>query len=146
MRSGTAILPLTREFAREHADAMLDVGQDVEWDQWTSKELLSELPDKWKLSLVAVDPGDIVTGYVLASAKPHPHVHRLMVSQHRRGEGLGRCLMQLFLERARRFGSEVVSLKTHETNVRSLRLQDGLGFETVARSPTGYIELRKRLG
>jgi len=144
--SHTVIVALSYGFAREHAAALLGVSQGVEWDDWTSEELLTELPDKWTLSWVALGEGEVITGYLIASAKPHPHVHRLMVSEQRRGEGLGRLLMQAFLERCRRLGGDTASIKVHESNIPSLRLQQSLGFEAVGTSSTGYVELRKVLG
>ncbi len=41
----TVIVPLSYDFAREHAAALLGVSQGVEWDDWTSEELLTELPE-----------------------------------------------------------------------------------------------------
>lgn len=146
MITDTVIVPLTYDFARENASALLAVSEDIEWDEWTRDDLLIDLPSKWKLSLVALDERRSVAGYILASAKPHPHVHRLMVSPWRRGQGVGRHLMESFLDRCKRLGCEVAAIKTHATNTPSLRLQQSLGFVVVDTSATGYVELRKRLG
>jgi ribosomal protein S18 acetylase RimI-like enzyme len=56
------------------------------------------------------------------------HVAELYVVPSRRGEGLGRALMESAIDLARREGADYMDLGTNEDNVAARALYEGLGF------------------
>ncbi|HTP78265.1 MAG TPA: GNAT family N-acetyltransferase, partial [Rhizomicrobium sp.] len=63
----------------------------------------------------------------------------LFTSEHSRGEGVGRKLIEAVYEEARKAGSERVYWQTHETNARAMVL-----YNQVAER-SGFLVYRKQL-
>ena len=57
----------------------------------------------------------------------------LYVADAGRGRGLGRALVELAFERARRRGAERIELDTNETNAAAIALYESLGFSTASK-------------
>jgi predicted N-acetyltransferase YhbS len=91
--------------------------------------------------LLVADAGDAVVGYVLASVAltlyangPVTQIEELIVAPSRRGEGIGRALVEAVVERARAAGAMEVTVPTRRAGDYYLRL----GFERTA----DYYRLR----
>jgi phosphinothricin acetyltransferase len=90
------------------------------------------------LRLVAVRDGDIV-GWVAASAVSSRAVyegvveHSVYVSSDQQGQGVGRALLDAFLELADARGVWTVQSSIFPENTASLRLHERAGFRTVGR-------------
>jgi L-amino acid N-acyltransferase len=65
----------------------------------------------------------------------HTVEHSVYVAAGRRGEGIGRQLVQELLERARRAGKHVVIAGIDAHNDASLRMHEALGFRQVGHLP-----------
>ncbi len=65
------------------------------------------------------------------------HLAELYVIPDRRGEGLGRALMEEAIELARREGADYVDLGTSEDDVAARALYESLGFTNRERLPDG---------
>ena len=68
------------------------------------------------------------------------YLQDLFTSEHSRGEGVGRKLIEAVYEEARKAGSERVYWQTHETNARAMVL-----YNQVAER-SGFLVYRKQLG
>ena len=67
------------------------------------------------------------------------YLAELYVAPPRRGEGLGRALMELAIEEARRAGADFMDLGTSEDDVAARGLYESLGFTNREGRPDGPI-------
>jgi ribosomal protein S18 acetylase RimI-like enzyme len=67
------------------------------------------------------------------------YLAELYVIPSRRGEGLGRALMERVLARARERGADHVELGTEETDVAARALYESLGFSNRQGGPDGPL-------
>jgi L-amino acid N-acyltransferase len=58
--------------------------------------------------------------------------HSVYVAQDRRGQGIGRVIVQALIDEAEQLGKHVIIGGVEKSNEASLRLHRGLGFEEVA--------------
>ncbi len=65
------------------------------------------------------------------------YLAELYVAPERRGEGLGRALMELAIEEARRGGADYMDLGTSEDDVAARGLYESLGFTNREGRPDG---------
>lgn len=114
---------------------------DMAWEDWTAENLLRELPEKWRLSLIAMEHGT-PAAYAVISRKPQSvHLHHLIVGPGHRGGGLGGRLLRRWLDAARAEGVSLATLKVHDSNARALDFYRAHGFEAGERQPNGYLNL-----
>ncbi len=119
---------LWRDRAVRDGAALVGLGRDLAWENWTIENLLIDLPSKWELSFVAVSSAGPV-GYGVASRKPDAvHLHHLIVGPAWRGSGVGRELLRRVTAGALAVGARDVSLKVHRDNVRAIAFYERLGF------------------
>lgn len=100
-------------------------------------DLLSLWPD---LFFVAADGVEIV-GAVAGTRHPELPQARILilgVEPRMRRRGIGRGLVETFLQRCRQEGLQAVSLEVRASNQEALRLYGRLGFLPEARLPTFY--------
>ena len=67
------------------------------------------------------------------------YLAELYVAPERRGEGLGRTLMELAIEEARRGGADYMDLGTSEDDVAARGLYESLGFTNREGRPDGPV-------
>jgi ribosomal protein S18 acetylase RimI-like enzyme len=67
------------------------------------------------------------------------YLAELYVAPERRGEGLGRALMELAIEEARRAGADHMDLGTSEDDVAARALYESLGFSNREGRPEGPV-------
>ena len=67
------------------------------------------------------------------------YLAELYVAPERRGEGLGRALMELAIEEARRAGADYMDLGTSEDDVAARGLYESLGFTNREGRPDGPV-------
>ncbi len=90
--------------------------------------------------IVARRAGDVVGFASYGDFRPWPgyrHTveHSVYVAAGRRGDGIGRRLVEELLERARRAGKHVVIAGIDAQNDASLRMHEALGFRAVGHLP-----------
>jgi ribosomal protein S18 acetylase RimI-like enzyme len=122
---------LTRECAVRNAEAIVGLGADNAWENWTVENLLDERSEKWALSLVAF-AGPAPVGYAVASRRGDSiHLHHLMVDARRRSTGIGGELLRRLAMRARGAGVEEITLKVYRQNERATAFYRRYGFAVV---------------
>jgi ribosomal protein S18 acetylase RimI-like enzyme len=67
------------------------------------------------------------------------YLAELYVAQERRGQGIGRALMEAAIDHARRRGADYMDLGTSEDDVAARRLYESLGFSNREGKPDGPI-------
>lgn len=132
--------PLTEQAAERLADELLAMTRDAEWDDWEREHLLSQRPQKWQRSLLAVKAGRPVGWAVVSATDEGAHLHHIVVAPGERSAGVGRRLM---LELLRRTAPGVLTLKVHPDNGDAARFYERLGFIEQAPSPSGYRVFRR---
>ncbi len=84
--------------------------------------------------------------YTLWLSAPEAYIEDLFVAEEARRQGIGRCLVQFAVERARARGCPVISLDTTERNEDALNLYEGLGFSHTSERSGLRMLLRRWLG
>lgn len=119
---------LTRHKAECDGQAIVALGADQPWENWTKDNLLAERVDKWKLSMLATLTEHPV-GYAIASRRERTvHLHHLIVGAQWRTVGIGTTLLQHILENAHRCAASKLTLKVHRQNTRAIRFYQQRGF------------------
>jgi len=75
------------------------------------------------------------------SDAPAAYLEELYVVPDRRGEGLGRALMEAAIEEARAQGADTIDLGTSEDDTAARRLYESLGFTNRERDRDGPVML-----
>jgi ribosomal-protein-alanine N-acetyltransferase len=91
------------------------------------------------LCRVAEVEGEIVAYGILAMGAGEAHLLNLCVREDFRTMGIGRRMLQLFVERSRQAGMEAVFLEVRPSNPNAIALYESEGFVTVGRRK-GYYQ------
>jgi ribosomal protein S18 acetylase RimI-like enzyme len=134
------IEPLTKADAERLADELLAMTRDAEWDDWEREHLLSQRPQKWQRSLLAVRDGRPVGWAVVSATDEGAHLHHIVVAPGQRSAGVGAALMAELLART---SPGVLTLKVHPDNHAAARFYERLGFVEQAPSASGYRVYRR---
>lgn len=132
------IQTLTREVLQQNLRQLIAVSADV--SPWTGSHFLADLPRKWEMSFMILDPEPV--GYVILSEKQPGwlHIHQFMIAAARRGSGLGRLMMQEAKRRSAGAGQRL-SLKVAAADASAIRFYRREGFQ--AGEVTGlYLWMR----
>lgn len=82
---------------------------------------------------------DEIQGYgVMSVAAGESHILNLTVNPHAQRRGIGRKLMQHFLQLAGRHGAETVMLEVRPSNRAAIKLYEKLGFNEAGRRSNYY--------
>lgn len=112
---------------------MAEMGLHFSDEPWDERNFLYPVPGKPELSLAALEAGERVVAFWMASCSPHPEVgvytHRVAVHPAARGRGVGRRLLEPHLARSRRRGHRRLSLSVSALNPGALRFYRRAGFE-----------------
>jgi ribosomal protein S18 acetylase RimI-like enzyme len=134
---------LDPEQIRQHYKALAEVTRDLPDDGWREENFLLELPDKWQLSFAAWQLDQPVAYALLSRKAPDTvHLHRLMVAEAWRGQGLGQCLVKELLQRTSSAGAAYCSLKVERGNGDARRFYRRHGFQEIGRV-RNYVEMRR---
>jgi ribosomal-protein-alanine N-acetyltransferase len=78
---------------------------------------------------IVVETAAGVSGYgVLSSGACEAHVLNICVARPWRGRGIGRALLCVLLDEARRGGNEVAFLEVRPSNLKAIALYESMGF------------------
>jgi len=87
--------------------------------------------------------GDGLVGHgILSAAAGEAHLLNLCVARDQQGRGLGRCLLESMVERARSRQATVIFLEVRPSNRAACQLYDSAGFCDVGRRPGYYPDAR----
>lgn len=125
------------ELFRELADHDIALGQrrPLRWSADPTHSIRQTLGDPARHHItVVVDQRDVVIGACHTSlmGDEHPcpaHIHELIVEESRRGQGLGRALLDDAIEWCAQKGADEVSLGVAPLSTRTRRIYKQYGFE-----------------
>jgi ribosomal protein S18 acetylase RimI-like enzyme len=113
---------------------------------WTAAQILAPRPRKFELSVGICDGAGALVGAAMASeVEGLLHVHAFAVAPARRRSGLGRRLLVVVAEHARRCALRGVQLRVHTTNHAALALYLSAGFALARSEPEQSQLLLRRL-
>lgn len=125
------VAPFTPDLFAKHVDAFLAIAADQPGEYWGAEHFLAERPGKWALSFAAMaQPDAVPIGYAILS-QPEPgrvHLHHFMLRADRRGQGLGRRMLEECTRRARAAGASELTLKVARAASRARAFYARAGF------------------
>ncbi len=114
-------------------------------DYWEAFDAIDDDPDN--LLVVAEDHGVIVgtlqltfIPYLTFGGGWRAQIEAVRVASDRRGQGVGRQLMQWAIDQARSHGCHLVQLTTNKTRTDAHRFYESLGFEPTHEGMKLYLE------
>lgn len=135
--------PFLEEAQADDLDEILDLERESFSHPWTRRNLGHAL-DRGQLVVLRA-PGPAangrrgILGYcVFEVVAGELHVHNLAVDPGRRGEGLGRRLLDIVLWVGSRRGARAAVLEVRESNWAALQLYYSVGFQSVRRRRNYY--------
>ncbi len=133
---------LTKEKILFYIDKMIKMSAQLEGDYWTAEHYLSELPEKWNLSYVALENNELI-GFMIVSDKGGAHhLHRIVIDQGHQKKGAGKELLFKLIANAKKSKKKDVTLKVHHTNFSAIEIYKHFGFTEVERSGENYLYKR----
>ncbi len=109
-------------------------------------ERMAELMAAGDTSVLLTEPGH--DGIAVLRFRPaiwssglECYLAELYVVPERRGQGLGRALMEVSIDHARSRGADYMDLGTSEDDVAARRLYESLGFTNTEGTPSGPVML-----
>jgi ribosomal-protein-alanine N-acetyltransferase len=135
---------LIRSMTLEDLDGVMAVELDSFQTPWSLSSFAEELEqNRLARYLVAEENGEIV-GYVGAwLVINEAQVTNVAVSSHRRGQGIGRMLMNQLMDLARNNGMESMTLEVRVLNTVARHLYQELGFVETGIRKNYYSETKE---
>lgn len=110
------IKALSKRYLQKNIALFIDIAREFPNEQWKEEHFLLELPNKFKLSLVAIINGKLV-GYIIASQKNnHAYIHLFIVKKEYQGEKIGTRLQENFEEHCGVYFLSEIKLTVHDSN------------------------------
>ena len=108
-------------------------------DAWREGEIRSHLHSATAITLICEDGAGDAAGYLFGSClPPEGEVYRIAVPSERRGCGIGRFIMQGFLNILENNGADVCFLEVREGNTAARALYAAVGFTAVGLRKNYY--------
>jgi [ribosomal protein S18]-alanine N-acetyltransferase len=120
---------LTRSAIERHLPVLLEIDRQIGAEPWTAEAFACDLPEKFELSVAALDGDGRLVGFAVASRKGMDvHLHRLAVDEAARGRGIGELLVRRLAQSALDRGLGTMTLKVDGDNEGAIRFYRRLGF------------------
>ena len=125
---------------QKHLDEVLRIEQVSYPDPWSRAGFIREIePSRISFAIVAQRAG-VVIGYVVAwLIMDEAHIGNVTVAPEKRGQGIGRTMMEWLLVQAMVRGCTFSTLEVRESNMAARRLYEQLGFRSVGRRQRYYL-------
>ncbi|MBN2095310.1 MAG: GNAT family N-acetyltransferase [Candidatus Aenigmarchaeota archaeon] len=134
-----AFVKLTREYFIRHEKDFFAL--ECNWTAlgetpWTRENFLMEIPLKWKLSFAAEIDGRVV-GYIIGSRfdEVTSRVNKIVVGSEQRRTGIGKKLLELYIEACKKEGIRRLELKALTGNNAANMLYEGQGYTRMGTVP-----------
>lgn len=141
------LIPMTRDFLRNNLAYIMQEVRDFEFIDWGERNFLRDFPDKWKLSIAALNDGDLCGFSINSSKEGIFYIHFFYIFDKYRSFGIGKKLIGGCEKFASNNGMREIQLRCHKDNIKALNFYFQNGFrikEVDARMQAQYI-LEKNL-
>lgn len=105
---------------------------------WSEKQCLGALGQKAFAAFGLFGENGLAAYISIYHSVPEMEILNLAVAPERRRQGLGRRVLLMVLQVARKMGMQKVSLETRQNNAAAIALYESAGFVTVGRRPRYY--------
>ena len=131
------------ELGKEHLTTVMDLEQKLfPEDAWSATSMASELDASHTYYLGVFDPELIgYAGLSTSSGSFSSDIQTIGIALERRGQGLGRKLMQQLIAKAKELGSEQLMLEVRADNQAAISLYLDLGFVQIDVRTVSYTHL-----
>ncbi len=105
---------------------------------WSEEQCLGALGQKAFAAFGLFGKHGLAAYISIYHSVPEMEILNLAVAPERRRQGLGRRVLLMVLQVARKMGMQKVSLETRQNNAAAIALYESVGFITVGRRPRYY--------
>lgn len=138
-------MPTVRVAASTDVSAVIELADSspaaAHWGEDHYRSAIAQIADGTRLVLIAEESdseGKKIIGFLVAAqVPPEWELENVVVAASERRKGLGKRLVEAFLERAREINSEAVFLEVRGSNQAARALYQALGFQQIG-SRRGY--------
>jgi ribosomal-protein-alanine N-acetyltransferase len=135
---------LVRPMAMPDVDGVMAVEKDSFSTPWSRSAFEEELAQNRLARYIVAEEDGQVVGYAgMWLVINEAHVTNVAVSGSRRGEGIGRLLMETLMEIARENGMESMTLEVRVSNMVARHLYETLGFTEAGIRKNYYSETKE---
>lgn len=110
--------PLDKDLVGAHAVKLIDMCQrNMENEYWDENNFLSDLPGKWKYSLLVTDMNNEIMAFAIVSEKEQSiHIHKFVVDAPYQGSGVGGRMVKAII----RESHKPITLKVRKDNLNAI--------------------------
>lgn len=137
LESRSLCLPEIRPLLRSDLSRVMDIERQSYSHPWSEGVFLDCFKDNYRL-WASCEEGRLVAYAVVAYLVDEAHLLNLCVHPDGQGCGVGRCLLEYLVGKAREEGMAQVLLEVRESNRTAERLYSRTGFEEIGRRPNYY--------
>jgi ribosomal-protein-alanine N-acetyltransferase len=133
-----------RPLAAGDLDAVVAIEEDTFGDPWSKRSFAATLRQPHVQGLAAVDAGEVLVGYGLSTrVADEAEILNIAVLASRRGQGIGRQLVDALLEGLKEGGIRTVFLEVRRSNEAAIGLYRAVGFRPLGVRPAYYATPRE---
>jgi len=140
-------VPMTKEILRVNLSSIIHETRNFEFIDWGEENYLLDLPDKWKMSVAAIEDG-VIAGFSINSNKGGIfYIHFFYVFEKYRSSGVGKELIASCERFALDNGINKIQLRCHRDNSRALNFyfRNGFRIKEMDAAAAGQYILEKNL-
>jgi ribosomal-protein-alanine N-acetyltransferase len=136
------MVDITLESMRNvHIPTVLEIEHEAFTSPWTAEMFSQEFEDnRMSRAFVALDDGRVVGYFVAWFLNQEVHLLNIAVASSHRRKGIGRHMMTVLLDMAKRELKLLITLEVRESNEGAIELYRSFGFTRVGVRPHYYHE------
>ena len=127
----------------EFMDSIMEIERECFSIPWSENSIRFELASADAIFPVAVEDGQVLGFGILHKIGDEGELFNLVVSEERRGEGIGAALLDAALLQAKGMGVEKVYLEVRRSNTPARKLYESRGFAVCGMRKNYYEEPRE---
>lgn len=118
-----------RRMTRGDVEAVHRIEQDTFPEPWSLQSFIDEMERNACARYIVAEENGEILGYAGAwLIMDEGHITNVAVLKSRRGEGIGKGLMQALMQYAANMGVQYMTLEVRKSNLTAQKLYHGLGF------------------
>jgi ribosomal protein S18 acetylase RimI-like enzyme len=138
------ILRLTKQLTSKNINELIEIDKNIKSDEiWDTENFLMDYPEKWRISLIAIEDNKIV-GFIVCSIKNNVvlHIHRFAIKKEYQRKGIGKSLLDHIFQN-RSDTMKCITLNVYKDNIPLQQFYEKLGFNRSYSTGNNYLYWRK---
>lgn len=123
---------------KEYISALCAIEKKSFSNVWTKENFESELTNPTSVFFVAVENGEALGCISMNNALGEGFISKLMVSEEKRRQGIGRLLLEKLCEYAQKNKMFALTLEVRESNTPAIALYEKAGFKNMGKRKNFY--------